>query len=95
MDTIPKKSKEKITIVTGDVTQVDLPDKNRSGLIQIQNVLQKIDGIKFIYLSEKDVVRHKLVRDIIIAYDKYDDKKKKEDLFESKNKKEDNSEKNI
>lgn len=78
-------------IITGDVTQIDLPDKNRSGLVQIQNVLLKIEGIKFIYLSEKDVVRHKLVRDIIIAYDRYDNKKRAEIHLESKNKEVENT----
>lgn len=56
-------------VITGDITQVDLPDGKQSGLIQIQNVLKKIQGIKFVYFSEKDVVRHPLVQDIIKAYD--------------------------
>ena len=60
-------------IVTGDVTQIDLPDKSRSGLVHIQNVLKNIDGIEFVYLTDRDVVRHKLVRDIIIAYDHFED----------------------
>ncbi len=58
-------------IVTGDITQIDLPDKKNSGLVQIQDILQGIDGIDFVYLSEKDVVRHRLVRQIIRAYEKY------------------------
>lgn len=70
-------------IVTGDITQIDLPDKNRSGLVQIQYVLQNIDGIAFIYLTEKDVVRHKLVRDIILAYDQYDEDKRKKQILGS------------
>jgi len=45
-------------------------------LIQIQSILQKIEGITFVYLDQKDVVRHKLVRDIIDAYEKFEDKKK-------------------
>ena len=58
-------------IITGDVTQIDLPAKTISGLVQIQEVLQKIDGIRFCYFDKSDVVRHKLVKDIIDAYDKY------------------------
>lgn len=56
-------------IITGDITQVDLPSKQESGLIQIREILAGIEGIAFVYLDDKDVVRHKLVRDIIKAYD--------------------------
>ena len=76
------------TIITGDITQIDLPEKNRSGLLQIQDVLKSIDGIKFVYLTDKDVVRHKLVRAIILAYGTYDDQKKKQLSVETKNEKE-------
>jgi len=55
-------------IVTGDVTQVDLPNSQISGLINAENVLRKVKGIEFIYFNEKDVVRHKLVKEIINAY---------------------------
>jgi len=58
-------------IVTGDVTQIDLPNKSSSGLVQIQEVLKGIGGISFVYFDRNDVVRHKLVKDIIDAYDKY------------------------
>lgn len=58
-------------IITGDVTQIDLPTQTVSGLVQIQEVLQQIDGIQFCYFDRNDVVRHKLVMDIIDAYDKY------------------------
>ena len=58
-------------IITGDVTQIDLPNKTESGLIQIQQILKGIDGLGFVYLSEKDVVRHQLVKKIIKAYEKY------------------------
>jgi phosphate starvation-inducible PhoH-like protein len=58
-------------IVTGDITQIDLPSAASSGLVQIREILQGIDGIGFVYLSDHDVVRHKLVRDIIKAYDNY------------------------
>lgn len=56
-------------IITGDITQVDLPSKQESGLIQIREILAGIEGLAFVYLDDKDVVRHKLVRDIIKAYD--------------------------
>lgn len=58
-------------IVTGDVTQIDLPSRETSGLVEIQNVLKNIDDIAFVYFSKSDVVRHKLVKDIINAYEKY------------------------
>ena len=56
-------------VVTGDITQVDLPPNVFSGLIEIQHLLKSINGIEFIYLSEKDVVRHHLVQKIIKAYE--------------------------
>lgn len=55
--------------ITGDITQVDLPEGKTSGLIQIQYILKNIKGIKFVYFSEKDVIRHPLVQDIIKAYE--------------------------
>jgi len=55
-------------VVTGDKTQIDLPKREESGLIAIERVLPGIDGIAFKYLTEADVVRHRLVRDIIRAY---------------------------
>lgn len=64
-------------IITGDITQTDLPHKQKSGLISIQKILKDIDGISFVYLDENDVVRHKLVRDIIEAYDKYENKQER------------------
>ncbi|NQY67036.1 MAG: PhoH family protein [Flavobacteriales bacterium] len=57
-------------VITGDVTQIDLPRKNDSGLMHAKNLLEGIKGIDFITLDEKDVVRHKLVKKIIVAYDK-------------------------
>ncbi len=57
------------TVITGDVTQSDLPTYKSSGLIQVQSVLKDIEGIKFIYLKGEDVVRHELVQEIIKAYD--------------------------
>lgn len=56
-------------VVTGDITQVDLPSEKVSGLIEIQGILSEIHGIRFVYFTEKDVVRHKLVQDIIKAYE--------------------------
>lgn len=57
-------------VVTGDITQVDLPSYRDSGLIHVQNLLKEIEGINFVYFSDKDVVRHDLVKKIIRAYDK-------------------------
>src|SRR3954467_7763043 len=58
-------------IVTGDETQIDLPSRSMSGIVQIQEVLQNVEGIKFVYFNKGDVVRHKLVKDIIDAYEKF------------------------
>jgi phosphate starvation-inducible PhoH-like protein len=59
-------------VITGDVTQVDLPSGKESGLIQIQHILQGIEGIAFVYFSERDVVRHPLVQEIVKAYNRYE-----------------------
>ncbi|MBN1301708.1 MAG: PhoH family protein [Melioribacteraceae bacterium] len=59
------------SIITGDITQIDLPSKKLSGLVQIQNILKDVDGVGFIYFNKNDVVRHKLVKDIIDAYENY------------------------
>lgn len=59
-------------IVTGDITQTDLPHGKRSGLVEAMKVLKDIDGIAIHHLTERDVVRHRLVQKIIMAYDKYD-----------------------
>ena len=56
-------------VITGDVTQVDLPGGTRSGLVEASRILANIEGIAFINFSERDVVRHRLVRDIIRAYE--------------------------
>jgi phosphate starvation-inducible PhoH-like protein len=56
------------TVVTGDKTQIDLPRREESGLVQVERVLPGIEGIAFCYLHETDVVRHRLVREIILAY---------------------------
>lgn len=59
-------------VITGDITQIDLPDAKRSGLIEAMNVLKNVDDISINTFSEKDVVRHRLVQDIIKAYETYD-----------------------
>lgn len=64
-------------VVTGDVTQIDLPDGKRSGLVEVTKILKNIDGIDIVRFNEKDVVRHKLVQDIIKAYEKYEENKKR------------------
>ena len=64
-------------VVTGDVTQIDLPDGKRSGLIEATRILKNIDDVKIVHFTEKDVVRHKLVQDIIKAYEKYEEAKKR------------------
>lgn len=61
-------------VVTGDITQIDLPGERRSGLKEIMKILQNIAGIEFIHLTEKDVIRHELIRKIIKAYERYDSK---------------------
>jgi len=61
-------------VITGDITQIDLPDPKRSGLIEAMRVLKSVDDIVIHQFSEKDVVRHKLVQDIITAYANYDRK---------------------
>jgi len=58
-------------IITGDITQIDLPTKAISGLIQAREILQEIQGVGFVYFEKADVVRHKLVKDIINAYEKF------------------------
>ena len=63
-------------VVTGDITQIDLADSHRSGLVEATKVLKNIDDVAVITLNEKDVVRHKLVQSIIKAYDRYNQNKK-------------------
>ncbi|MGM0506764.1 MAG: PhoH family protein [Bacteroidota bacterium] len=60
-------------IITGDITQTDLPKKQHSGLISIQEILNQIPGISFVYLDQQDVVRHALVRQIIEAYERFEE----------------------
>lgn len=63
-------------VITGDITQIDLPKGTTSGLVESQYILKDIEGIKFSYFDEKDVVRHPLVQDIILAYEKYGQREK-------------------
>ncbi len=62
-------------IITGDVTQIDLPRHKTSGLLKAQDILKGIKGIDFIYLNQKDIIRHKLVTRIVDAYEKHQNKK--------------------
>jgi len=59
------------TVVTGDVTQIDLPGGKNSGLIEVQKILVDVEGIRFLYFTNKDVVRHRLVQQIIRAYERH------------------------
>lgn len=63
------------SIVTGDITQIDLPAKQVSGLVQAREILSKVEGVAFVYFDKGDVVRHKLVKDIIDAYEKFSNNK--------------------
>lgn len=61
-------------VVTGDITQIDLPGDKKSGLLESEKILKNIQGVGFSYLTERDVVRHELVQKIIKAYDKYENR---------------------
>ncbi|MCD7803715.1 MAG: PhoH family protein [Oscillospiraceae bacterium] len=63
-------------VITGDVTQIDLPDPRKSGLIEAVKVLKNVPDIGIIHFSEKDVVRHKLVQDIVKAYEQYNNRER-------------------
>jgi len=63
------------TVVTGDITQIDLPSGRKSGLVEAHKILGAIEGIKIVYFSEKDVVRHRLVKKIVQAYEKHERKR--------------------
>jgi phosphate starvation-inducible PhoH-like protein len=63
------------SIITGDITQIDLPAKQASGLIQAKEILSNVEGVAFVYFDKSDVVRHKLVKDIIDAYEKFNNNK--------------------
>jgi len=61
-------------VITGDITQIDLPDGTRSGLIETMKILVGIEGLKFVHFTDKDVIRHRLVQDIIKAYERAEKK---------------------
>ncbi|MCD6131990.1 MAG: PhoH family protein [Candidatus Hydrothermae bacterium] len=63
-------------VLTGDITQIDLPYDENSGLVEIQRVLKDIPGIAFVYFGSEDVIRHKLVKNIVEAYERYNKTKK-------------------
>ena len=75
-NTIPEPMKMFLTrlgfgskaVVTGDVTQIDLPSGQRSGMVVVEEILRGIEGIEFVQLGARDVVRHKIVQDIVEAY---------------------------
>jgi phosphate starvation-inducible PhoH-like protein len=60
-------------VVTGDITQIDLPHGQRSGLIEVIDVLRGVDGIRFVQFDDRDVVRHSLVQKIVRAYERYNE----------------------
>ena len=62
-------------IITGDVTQIDLPSRKKSGLVEAEEILTDIKGIRFIHFTEKDVVRHAIVQKVIKAYQWHDENK--------------------
>lgn len=66
------------TVITGDITQIDLPAGKLSGLVEALKILKDVEGIKIIYFSEKDVVRHRLVQEIVKAYERYEKRNSEE-----------------
>ena len=58
-------------VVTGDITQIDLPNVRMSGLVEVLKIVRDVEGIGFVYFDDKDVVRHKLVRQIVKAYEAF------------------------
>ncbi|MBZ4672779.1 MAG: phosphate starvation-induced protein PhoH, partial [Deferribacteraceae bacterium] len=62
-------------VITGDITQVDLPSDKKSGLIVVRDILKDVDGLKFVDFTKSDVIRHPLVQRIINAYEEYEAKK--------------------
>jgi phosphate starvation-inducible protein PhoH len=66
-------------VVNGDITQIDLPAGNRSGLVVVEEILTGIDGLKFIHLGARDVVRHRIVQDIVEAYRAYGERGERRD----------------
>jgi phosphate starvation-inducible PhoH-like protein len=62
-------------VITGDITQIDLPRKQASGLIFALKILKDIEGISTIYFDHTDIIRHRLVKDIVLAYDRHEKKR--------------------
>ena len=73
---LTRLGKNSRAVITGDITQIDLPSKRQSGLISSINLLNGIKGIKFVHLQKEDIVRNTLVKEIIDAYDRYDSNSK-------------------
>jgi phosphate starvation-inducible protein PhoH and related proteins len=74
-------------VITGDITQIDLPNGRRSGLIESIDVVRNVEGISFVYFTERDVVRHSLVQRIIRAYEEFDQARAAETKTENRNSK--------
>jgi phosphate starvation-inducible PhoH-like protein len=64
-------------VITGDITQIDLPNGTRSGLVEATEIFGGISGLKFVYFTDRDVIRHRLVQDIIKAYEKAEAKQRR------------------
>jgi phosphate starvation-inducible PhoH-like protein len=64
-------------VVTGDITQIDLPEGQQSGLVVVQEILRDINGLEFVYLDATDVVRHKIVQEIVEAYRRFEEARPK------------------
>lgn len=77
-------------IITGDATQIDLPRSTRSGLLEALDVLKDVPGISFITMTDKDIVRHKLVTRIVEAYGSYDERRKEQSIYTQKQNTENN-----
>ena len=77
-------------IITGDATQIDLPRSTRSGLLEALDVLKDVSGISFITMTDKDIVRHKLVTRIVEAYGSYDERRKEQSIYTQKQNTENN-----
>jgi phosphate starvation-inducible PhoH-like protein len=71
-------------VVTGDITQVDLPHGQQSGLRQVQDILEGLSDIHFARLTSHDVVRHRLVGDIVDAYERYDAQQERQDRHDGR-----------
>jgi phosphate starvation-inducible PhoH-like protein len=75
---LTRLGEESRAVITGDITQIDLEGGRSSGLVVVQRILKNVNGVKFVYLTDRDVVRHRLVQQIIRAYERYEKGRKKE-----------------